>query len=165
MSDLTQQVTQVVLSGPAEIVTTLAAPAPIVTTLTAGQGPAGPQGIPGASGASYLTYKASGAVSGHRAVRAIGGGLLGYADSNTVAHANSVLGISMNAASNGNDVNVQFSGEMVEPSWNWTPGLPVFCGVQGVLTQTPPSVGFQLVVAVAISATAVIVGIKFPIIK
>ena len=110
-----------------------------------------------------LRYVANGAISGHRVIRCDSTGKAAYADSNTTAHANSVIGISTNAAVNGDIVNVQFSGEVEEPSWNWTPNMPVFDGVNGTLTQTSPTQGFSLVVGFAVTPTKIVVGIKQPI--
>ena len=75
-----------------------------------------------------------------------------------------MLGITTGAAAAGDAINVQASGEMTEVSWNWTPGLPVFLGTNGLLTQTPPVSGFQLVLGVAISPTKLAINIKQPIV-
>lgn len=135
-----------------------------VVTTPAEQGPPGPVGPPGQAGASYLTFTADGALSGHRAVRPTTAGAVGYASSAVAADANSVLGITTGAAATGAAINVQASGEMTEVSWNWTPGLPVFLGTNGLLTQTPPVSGFQLVLGVAISPTKLAINIKQPIV-
>lgn len=128
------------------------------------QGVPGPQGEAGQAGTSFLTYPALGPISGHRAVHLTPESTVIYADGGSVGTAFSVLGISMNAAASGDPVNVQFMGEMIEPSWNWEVSRPIFCGVDGVLTQTQPSEGFSLVIGVAISPTKIIVGVKSPII-
>jgi hypothetical protein len=125
------------------------------------QGPAGP---PGQAGVTYLTYEADGSISGHKVVKVTTAGKVGYASSSVPGDAASVLGISMNAAVDGDDVNVQNSGEMTEPTWNWTVGLPIFAGVNGALTQTPATEGFQLVLAVATAPTSILISIKSPIV-
>lgn len=128
------------------------------------QGPAGAQGPPGQSGAAYITYKADGALSGHRVVRPTNPSEVGYADSSVVADANAVLGITLGATLAGDDVNVQTAGEITEPSWTWVVGDPVFLGLTGLLTQTPPATGFSLVVGVPVAPTKLVIGIKQPII-
>jgi hypothetical protein len=127
----------------------------------------GAQGRPGLNGdavGTSLSYPANGPISGHHVMRVDGAGRANYADSSTKAHANLVIGISENAAVDGAPVTVKFSGEMTEPTWNWTPALPVFVGPGGVLTQAAPASGFLLVVGIAVSATSIVVAIKQPII-
>lgn len=128
------------------------------------QGLPGPPGAAGQAGASHLTYTASGAIGGHRLVRALGGGLVGYADNTVLADAYSVVGITQGAAANAASIDVQHMGEITEPTWTWTPGLPIFCGTLGVPTQTAPTVGFSLVIGVASSVTSIILNIQSPII-
>lgn len=154
---------QVVVNTTDEQVLVNAAGESHVVTTAAEQGPPGPPGPAGSSGAVNLPFIAGMTLSGHRAVRAEAGEAV-YADCTVLTDAQQVLGITLGAAMAGASVDVQASGEMVEPSWSWTPGLPVFLGVNGLLTQTPPAVGFQLIVAVAVSPTKIIVGIKQPII-
>lgn len=148
------------------------APAPILITSESAvvlleasrQGPPGPPGAPGQGGVSYVTFTASGALGGHRAVRASFANRAVYADHDDVASASSVLGITLGAADDGTQVNVAASGEIIEPSWAWVVDKPIFVGVNGVLTQTPPPTGFLLVVGVATSATSMLVSIKQPIV-
>lgn len=133
--------------------------------LTEGQqGPPGPPGAPGQAGVSYVIFKARGAIGGHRALRSAFSGGVRYADSRDAAGAASVLGISLHAAEDGDDLHVATSGEVVEPSWSWVEDLPIFVGAEGELTQVPPDTGFQLVVAVATSPTSALVSIKQPIV-
>ncbi len=127
-------------------------------------GPQGAAGEPGQAGVAFVPLKASGALGGQRVVRAAFPGYVRYADSSLAADANHVVGISLNAAVDGATVNVAASGEIVEPTWNWEPDMPVFVGLEGRLTQTPPAAGFSLVVAVATSPTSVVVGVKQPIV-
>lgn len=136
-----------------------------VTIITAGeQGPRGIQGQPGTAGSAHLTYLAAGPLSGHRAVRAAAGGTVTYADQTELAYANAVLGITMHAAEDGAQVSVQFSGEMVEPSWDWEINQPVFLGANGHLTQAVPATGVCLILGVATAPTVIAVAIKQPII-
>ncbi|WP_043004853.1 hypothetical protein [Comamonas testosteroni] len=136
----------------------------LVILTEAQQGPPGPPGAPGQAGVSYVTFKASGPIGGHRAVCAAFSGLVKYADSRDVTGAMSVLGLSLHAAEDGAPINVANSGEVIEPSWSWTQDLPIFVGLDGVLTQQPPDTGYQLVVAIATSSTSALLSIKQPIV-
>ena len=136
----------------------------LVLLTDAQQGPPGPPGATGQAGVSYVTFKARGPIGGHRAVCAAFSGYVKYSDSRDVAGASSVVGISLHAAEDGDFINVANSGELIEPSWNWTQDLPIFVGAEGVLTQAPPDTGFQLVVAVATSANSALLSIKQPIV-
>lgn len=63
-----------------------------------------------------------------------------------------VLGITVTAADEGDTVAVQRSGTIDDAGWMWNEGL-LFAGPAGVMTQTPPVVGWELVVGSAPSAT------------
>lgn len=110
------------------------------------------------------SYIARGPISGHKAVAAYFNHSVIQASSDDTSIANSVLGISVNAAIDAAPVTVISSGEIIEPTWNWIPDMPIFVGRDGKLTQTPPSEGFQLIIAVATSQQSIAVGIKQPII-
>lgn len=111
-----------------------------------------------------MTFAAGAALGGHKVVKAGPLGAVYYADSDYPVDAGGVLGVTMNAALIGDPVNVQATGEMEEVSWSWTPGLPVFLGPLGTLTQTPPTTGFQLVIGVASAPTKLVISIKQAII-
>lgn len=114
-----------------------------------------------------LPVVATSPISGHRVVRISAAGNLAYASSANVGDAANVIGISQNAAVAGGNVNIQSFGPLDEPSWSWTPGLPVFCGVDGVLTQVPPEGpgdAFSLIVGTAMLPTRIYVSVKQPII-
>ena len=124
---------------------------PEITLLDVGtQGPPGP---PGEVGQSYVEFPAAVPLGGNRVARVLGG-LAVYADHATVADANLVLGITRGAVAAGDLAQIQTAGLMTESSWAWTPDLPVFVGPVGTLTQAAPLTGFNLIVGIAISATA-----------
>lgn len=126
-------------------------------------GQQGPPGRPGEVGAAYVEFVAGVALGGHRAARLLNGEAV-YADHTSVADANVVLGITRGAAATGAVAQIQFAGLMNEPSWNWTPDQPVFVGLAGVLTQTPPASGFSLIVGVATASNQIFIGAKAPIV-
>ncbi len=119
-----------------------------------------PSAEPGA-----FTKLSSGTISANRVVRYVDATHVGYADAATAAHAPQVAGIALTAAGGAEEnVSVQRLGEATDSLWTWTPGLPVFLGANGVLTQTHnPAWAFSLVVGVALSTTRMSVDIKQPI--
>lgn len=133
-----------------------------VEVLTVGE--QGPPGRDGSSLSSVLSLTAAITISGHRVVASNAAGLAVYASSDDAADANMALGVSTGAALAGSTVEVQYAGTLVEPSWAWTPKLPVFCGANGVLTQVVPTDGFALIIGVAMTATSLAISIKQPII-
>jgi hypothetical protein len=133
-----------------------------INELAANQG--GGSGLITASIFSNTLIVGPTAISGHRAICVDSDGKAIYADSSIADHANAVAGISTHAALTGQPLTVQSAGVLEEPSWTWMPHQPVFLGVNGFLTQTPPSVGFQLIVGVPKSATELLIGVKAPIV-
>lgn len=97
-------------------------------------------GLRGPAGDSSTTptTTAPSTMSGHRVLARVAGVLV-YASSANPAHAGKVVGISLNAALAGQDLSYQTSGEVTEPSWSLTPDMPVYLGVDGLFTQTPPT--------------------------
>jgi hypothetical protein len=79
-----------------------------------------------------------------------------YADPANPAHADALLGLTTGAALAGDQVTVMVAGEIVEPSWSWTPGMPLFVTASGLLSHTPPSTGWVQMVALAVTATRIL---------
>ena len=77
------------------------------------------------------------------------------ADNTNSAHRGKVSGISVDVATIlGEEQRIQVYGPLSDPSWTWTPGLPIYVG-DGVLTQSKPETGWVQVVAKARTATEV----------
>lgn len=109
------------------------------------------------------TRLSEGALSAHRVMRVIGDTDCAYADPANLADAEFVEGVSANAVSAaGQTVTIVTGGEMVEPSWTWTPG-PVFCGTGGALTQSIPAATWVRQIGVATAADRIIVRLHPPI--
>jgi hypothetical protein len=144
-----------VLEGTPPVVQTLDVPSPVVVVQ------AFSTSTPPAS-LDVRSLVAAAALGGHRAVYAAGGGTVDHASSANAAHLGKVVGITIGAATMGALAEVATSGEMTEPSFTFVPG-PVYFNSSGVLTQTPPVTGFLQQVAVAVSATKIIVGLGMPI--
>lgn len=132
------------------------------------QGDTGPQGAPGPSGASTTTLTAGAALSGHRIVvsSSLASGEVLYGSNDSAADARLVLGMTTGAASSGSSIDVVHFGEITEPSWSWTLGMPIYLGTNGYMTQTAPTSPtalFSMVVAFPISPTSIFVSIREPI--
>lgn len=124
------------------------------------QGPPG-IGIPGPAGGSALQRTAGETISALRAVYELDRQvfLLDQADA---AHIDFLLGITLNAADISTPVNVQRSGVLDDASWRWLPGR-VWLGADGLLTQTPPTSGFDLAIGTAVSPTRITLNLQDPI--
>ena len=81
---------------------------------------------------------ASVAISGHRVVVLNAEGKAEYASNANPAHLGRIVGLTLNAASQGGVLTIQNYSDVTEPSWNWNVTLPVFLGKDGHLTQLPP---------------------------
>lgn len=123
------------------------------------QGPAGASGLD-----ATRVLRADTNLSGHRVVKPLPSGDVAYADHTELGDATSPLWLTLGAAVAGDLVEVRLFGEVEEPSWSWTPGLPVFLGTVGLLTQTPPSTGLLVMVANAPTPTSVFWGPRPPIV-
>lgn len=66
---------------------------------------------------------------------------------------NVVLGLSLTAAAADADVSVGRSGQLTDAAWAWTPNSPVWCGVDGTLTQVAPSEGWLVQIGHALTDT------------
>jgi hypothetical protein len=96
------------------------------------------------------------ALSGHRVVRTTDATVVDYCDAGTGSHQHALLGVTAESAAAGTAVNVQTSGALTELAWSWTPGLPIFCGLGGVLTQSfSPAWAWSRIVAWAQSPTVI----------
>lgn len=129
---------------------------PQIVVRVAQPGLPGPPGPPGADGAATLTLTAGPeGVSGHRVVVLTPSGVR-HADITDPAHADAALGLTLGAAVAGTQVTIQVSGEVIESSWDWTPGLPLFVAVDGLLSHAAPASGWTQMIAVALSPTKIL---------
>lgn len=122
------------------------------------RGPQGPQGIPGPeAGAAYIRT-AGETLSALRVVYELNGQVY-YLDPADADHIDSLLGVTLTAATVGSTVNVQRSGVVEDSAWNWIPGR-VWLGANGSLTQTPPLFGFDVLIGNAVSPTRIVLNIQ-----
>ena len=76
------------------------------------------------------------------------------ADSNTASHVDQVVGISTQAAQVGGEFEIVDSGFVTNSGWNWSPGQPLFLGLDGEVVTTPTGV-FSLQIGYAKTATTI----------
>ncbi len=130
------------------------------------QGEQGQPGPPGPAGDGLFEFTATSAIGGHRMLATNAAGQIVYATNTEPMHAHTLLGLSTHAAAAGATLAVLQAGPIAEPSWAWAPGLPLFLGASGLLTQTPPAppaAAFSLVVGFALSATEIFLTPRDPI--
>ncbi len=110
-----------------------------------------------------LTLVAAEILGGHRLVSTDAAGKAHYTDITVAADVAALTGMTTGAAVAGASATVRTAGQIVEPSWAWTPGLPVFCGANAIPTQVCPATGHLVIIGVALSATALLLRIEKPI--
>lgn len=134
-----------------------------VTILTEGlQGPVGPQGP---SGENAIYYFAAVSVSGHQAVVLNDEGNCLPADASNATHF-AVAGITTHAAGQGVAVLVLARSTIEHLGWTFTPGLPVYLGLGGAVTQMLPTEAlFSKVLGIATSATRISIDLQPAIFK
>lgn len=108
-------------------------------------------------------YEAGEDLSGHRIVMTDAAGKIWYASSASITDSASVIGMTTGAILTGAEGPVQSFGDISEATWSWTPKAPLFLSSNGFMTETPPSSGFVLRVAKAITATRIFIDIDNPI--
>lgn len=77
-----------------------------------------------------------------------------YGDAGTLAHWNTIIGLSLNAAPIGGLVAIEDAGIVSNSGWSWTAGDPLFVGLVGDITTAQVGV-FSQTIGYAISATQV----------
>ena len=124
-------------------------------------GAKGDKGDTGESGAVASTLIAGETMNSTVPAMLDGSGTVFIADNTNPAHAGLVIGITAQAATIGNVIDINQGGKLSSVTWTWVAG-PIYVGA-GVLTQTLPVTGFIQQVAVALSATEIIVDVQMAI--
>ena len=109
---------------------------------------------------------ADAAISGLRVVVDLGSNRVRHADPGTLSDAYRILGVTLDAAAEDEDVMVKLEGQISSGSFSFTPGEPVFVSADGALTQTPPALPgslYRVVVGYAVSATVLTLRISEPV--
>lgn len=123
------------------------------------QGPAGAQGPIGPDGASTFQRVAGETISALRLVYENDNEEVFYIDQEDDININSILGLTITSASTGGNVSVRRTGIIDDDSWSWSVGR-IWLGANGALTQSPPSVGFDVLIGAAVSSTRIILNIQ-----
>jgi hypothetical protein len=151
------------VSSPYVVQSSAGSPYVILASTQGPPGPAGPAGSGGGEGGgSTQGFTAAATISAYTAVAIVGVSAI-TADSSQQSMAGSVVGISITGVTAGSEVVVQFSGELTYNGWNWQPGKPIFLGVGGLLTQTPPTSGFNQLIGTPVSTTSMFINLQSPI--
>lgn len=119
----------------------------------------------GGSGSDTIQMIAGVSLSALRAITADALGKAIYAD-NRISSTAGVIGITINAASNGDTVSIRDGNTVTDALWSFVPGMPVFLGEDGHLTQTAPGSDRIIVrVGVAVTATSMAIQVQQPIVQ
>lgn len=150
------------------IVVAVAPPAKIAVQQTRSPITVAQVGVQGPQGgdASLHTGIASAPVSALQVLKYASGTEMAVASNTVAADRNLIAGISIMSAAGGAPVTIKSSGIIEDPSFNFTPGLPIFLGAAGALTQAPPtspSAAFIIRLGSAVSAAVMSVQIDQPV--
>jgi len=112
----------------------------------------GPQGPPGRDGADagQLSVVAAENLGAARAIQIDGFYVQPNAESLSL-----YAGVSSNSALIGENVAVTKEGRFSDPSFSFTPNLPIFVIADGILTQTAPQNGFVRRIGFALTETVI----------
>lgn len=112
-----------------------------------------------------LNRVANANLAAFRIVRSVNATRVDYVDNTNAAHATSVLGFTVAAATLNQQVLVQNSRELTNPAWTWTPDRPIWIGANGLGTQSVivSPARFVQRVAFAITATKIFIEIEPPV--
>lgn len=111
---------------------------------------------------NIITIDAGEYVGGHRVVAQVNGSVV-MASNLNLSHMNNILGLTLGPANLGGELQIQFSGYIVEPSWSWNLTKAIYLSTNGLLTQTMPTTGFLQQIGTVISSNKVLISIQEPI--
>ena len=117
------------------------------------------EALAGRGGAEEITAVATVAVGAFKAVAFRPDGKIEPADHANPAHLSRVAGITAASAATGAEAKVRVSGLLSFNGWSWVPGRPVYVGINGGLTQTPPVTGFVQQIGIATGVDALLAGL------
>ena len=103
-------------------------------------------------------------ISGFKVIRVDSSGFAKYASNDDITHNDKVIGVSTQSITDNTPVLVRTEGFMDDAGWTFTPGDPIYVGLNGSITQTVPSSGFILNLGQALTATRILINIKTSII-
>lgn len=124
---------------PGATVSVVQAPRRVVVQAVGAAGPPGPAGASGTMAQLEFRVIAGFDIPAwHLVVPRMVAGSVRLADNEVGAFVNRPIWLAMHSALAGEDLTVLANGVAANPGWAWTQG-PIFLGVDGQLTQTPPA--------------------------
>lgn len=142
----------------------------LIFVIDARVGPKGEKGDPGDAGSAppastESEYVAGELLNGSRVVYVSSTGTIRMASNLNSLSSVSCVGIVKSSYIQGATATVTTFGEITEPSWSWTQGLPVFLGTGGLMTQTPPvpPALFSLQIGIATGVNTIKITIASPL--
>lgn len=116
------------------------------------------------------TNGGDGNISEHTAATSLGGKRAVYSSADGLRYASSadstgelVIGFTTAAFLNGETAFVKTSGEIQEPSWNWDIDEPIWLGLSGLPTQSPPNTGVLVQLGIATKSDIIQINIQRPV--
>ncbi len=106
---------------------------------------------------NFVTVTAATNLNGNFAVKMNSSGLADVPSIASLADGLAIIGITTGAIATSASGPVQTGGTMVEPSWAWTAGEPVYVADLGALTQAVPAGAFVLQIGIAETATSLVI--------
>lgn len=126
-------------------------------------GPRGPRGTAGEAGVAIMTRTAGEAIGAMRVVVATSDDTVVKADPDNVDHFGRTVGITTQAANEGDPIKVQ-SWDIIDNSGlQFTPGAWLYVGDNGALVENPPESAWWQIVGFALSETLFDVTMREPI--
>jgi hypothetical protein len=123
-----------------------------------------PKGDKGDDGVTTIKKKALGNIGADRFVISNINGTISHADQTNLNHLGKVLGITLNSASDGEDVDILLTGFVSFNGWDFDVNLPIYLGVNGLITQVLPVNGFSQILGFAESPDTIFVNLREPIV-
>lgn len=100
-----------------------------------------------------ITRKASGTLSAMRLVRPLNSTHVMYATNNDSLEAAEVLGVTLTAATDNQDVEILIFGALSDASFNFTVNTQLYLGLGGSITDAAPIAGYSLEIGRALGGT------------
>lgn len=122
-----------------------------------------PSSAGGSSEIIQKTYEATETISAIKAVTAVNASDVKNATNDNTCEDATVLGISLNAATAGNLVNVRLEGQIEDASLTFAINEALYLGMNGMITNVAPTTGFRTKIGHGLGPGAIYVRIEEPI--
>lgn len=126
-------------------------------------GTPGPPGPPGTTDKIVFTRVAGEDLAAYRVVVPTAAGVM-HADPTDTDHLTMPIRLALADALTGEPLQVVAFGNVVNPAWSWTPGVPLYVGLDGVLQEaTPTGVSWVRIAGWVIRPTEIVFEPRDPI--